>query len=430
MVDSAPPTLLILFVAFLVAMPLVVLASARLGLPYTVALVLVGLCVSALPLGERIEVPPDFVLAALLPGLVFEAAYRLDGEELRRTLSGVALLAVPGVVIVAAIVAVILNAATGLPMNECFLVGAIVSATDPVAVVSTMRRLDAPRRLVTLVDAESLFNDGTAALAFGVALALMSSQPPTAGGAVLQFSVGLVASVAVGAAAGWLVSLALRTTSDHLVELTLTVLAAYGTYLVADILGQSGIIASVVAGIVLGTWGPGRILSPRAVETIDAVWEFLAFILTGAAFLLIGISIPLGTLENAAVAIAWGVAAVLVGRAVVVYLLLGGAARLERIMAVMPPLPLGWLHVLNWTGLRGAVATALALSIPDTVPDRAQIQGIAFGIVLFTLLVQGTTAGPLLRWTGIGSGAGGTRAAGGVAAGSSGNGTPAATDQV
>jgi hypothetical protein len=156
MVDATPPTLLILFVAFLVAMPLVVLVSTRLRLPYTVALVVVGLGVSALPLSERLEVPPDFVLAALLPGLVFEAAYRLDGGELRRTFGGVVLLAVPGVLIVAAVVAAILNAATGLPLNECFLVGAIVSATDPVAVVSTMRRLDAPRRLVTLVDAESL----------------------------------------------------------------------------------------------------------------------------------------------------------------------------------------------------------------------------------------------------------------------------------
>jgi monovalent cation:H+ antiporter, CPA1 family len=402
MVDAAPPTLLILFVAFLVAMPLVVLVSGRLRLPYTVALVIVGLGVSALPLTERIEVSPDFVLAALLPGLVFEAAYRLDGEELRRTFGGVALLAVPGVVVVAGIVAVILNAATGLPLNECFLVGAIVSATDPVAVVSTMRRLDAPRRLVTLVDAESLFNDGTAALAFGVALALLGTEPPTAGGAVLQFTVDLVASVGIGAAAGWLVSRLLRATDDHMVELTLTLLAAYGTYLVADMLGQSGIIASVVAGVVLGTWGHGRVLSSKAEEAIDTVWEFLAFILTGAAFLLIGVSMPLGTLQGAAVPIAWGVLAVLVGRAVVVYGLLGGAARLERIVGVVPTLPLGWLHVLNWTGLRGAVATALALSIPDSVPDRAQLQGIAFGIVLFTLIVQGTTAGRLLRWTGIG----------------------------
>jgi CPA1 family monovalent cation:H+ antiporter len=398
---SAPPSVLILFVALLVAMPFVAFVSRRVPLPHTVGLVLVGLAVSALPIHASIELSPGLVVTVLLPGLVFEAAYRLDGDELRRTFGGVALLAVPGVLISAAVVAFVLNAATGLPANEAFLVGAIVSATDPVAVVSTMRRLSAPRRLATLVDAESLFNDGTAALAFVVALAALGPRPPTPSEAVLQFSLGLLGSVAIGAAAGFAISRTLKTTSDHLIELTLTVLAAYGTYLVADLLHQSGIIASVVAGIVLGTYGRREGLSPRADEAIDVVWEFLAFILTGAAFLLIGIAIPLSTLATAAVAIAWGVLAVLLGRAIVVYGLLGGAARLERQIGLVPALPLSWLHVMNWTGLRGAVATALALSIPEATPDRELLQGIVFGIVLFTLIVQGTTAERVLRWAGV-----------------------------
>lgn len=400
MTGSAPPTILVLFVAFLVAMPFVAFVSSRLRLPYTVALVLVGLAVSALPIHESIELSPGLAVTVLLPGLVFEAAYRLDGDELRRTFGGVALLAVPGVLISAAVVAFVLNAATGLPANEAFLVGAIVSATDPVAVVSTMRRLSAPRRLVTLIDAESLFNDGTAALTFVVALAALGSRPPTLAENVLQFTVGLVGSVVIGALSGFLISRVLKATNDHLIELTLTVLAAYGTYLVADLLHASGIIASVVAGIVLGTYGRREGLSRRAQEAIDVVWEFLAFVLTGAAFLLIGIAIPLGTLAGAAVAIAWGVLAVLVGRAIVVYGLLGGAARLERRTREVTSLPLSWLHVMNWTGLRGAVATALALSIPEETPDRELLQGIVFGIVLFTLIFQGTTAEWVLRRVG------------------------------
>jgi len=398
---AAPSTILVLFVAFLVALPAVVFVSGKLRLPYTVALVLVGLVVSALPIHETIRLSPEIIVAVLLPGLVFEAAFRLDGDELRRTFGGVALLAVPGVIVTAAVVAFVLNAATGLPMGEAFLVGAMVSATDPVAVVSAMRRLDAPRRLVTLVDAESLFNDGTAALVFVVALAALGPQPPTLTDAVVRFVVGLLGSVAIGAVSGFLISRTLRATSDHLVELTLTLLAAYGTYLVADLVHASGIIASVVAGIVLGTYGRRVGLSPRAQESIDGVWEFLAFVLTGAAFLLIGIAIPLGSLAAAAVWIGWGVVAVLLGRALVVYLLLGGAARLERRVGSVPALPLSWLHVLNWTGLRGAVATALALSIPDSTPDRALLQGITFGIVLFTLIVQGTTGGRVLRWAGV-----------------------------
>jgi CPA1 family monovalent cation:H+ antiporter len=264
-----------------------------------------------------------------------------------------------------------------------------------------MRRLNAPRRLVTLVDAESLFNDGTAALAFVVALAALGANPPTLAEDVVRFTIGLLASVAIGAVSGFLISRILKTTSDHLIELTLTVLAAYGTYLVADILQQSGIIASVVAGIVLGTYGRREGLSRRAQEAIDVVWEFIAFVLSGAAFLLIGIAIPLDTLAAAAVSIVWGVVAVLVGRAIVVYGLLGGAARLERRIGLVPSLPLSWLHVMNWTGLRGAVATALALSIPEGTPNRQLLQGIAFGIVLFTLIVQGTTAERVLRRAGV-----------------------------
>jgi CPA1 family monovalent cation:H+ antiporter len=401
MTGSAAPSVLVLLVAFLVAMPAVAYLSRRLRIPYTVALVVAGVAVSALPFREQIQLSPGLIVTILLPGLVFEAAYRLDGGELRRTFGGVALLAVPGVLVSAAVVATILNVATGLPLAEAFLVGTIVAATDPVAVVSTMRRLSAPRRLVTLVDAESLFNDGTAALAFVVALSALESRPSSFADDALRFTASLLGSVAIGGLSGFLISRTLKATSDHLIELTLTLLAAYGTYLVADLVHGSGIIASVVAGIVLGTYGRREGMSRRAVEVIDDVWEFLAFVFTGAAFLLIGIAIPVGSLAAAALPIAWGVVAVLLGRAIVVYGLLGGAARLGELIGMAGALPLSWLHVMNWTGLRGAVATALALSIPEGTPDRELIQGIAFGIVLFTLIVQGTTAERVLRWAGV-----------------------------
>ncbi len=401
MIDSTAPGVLALFVAFLVALPLVVIVAGRLRLPYTVVLVVVGLVAAALPIHDSIQVSPSLAVTLLLPGLVFEAAYRLDGDELRRTFGSVALLAVPGVLITAAVVAAVLNAATGLPLKEAFIVGAIVSATDPVAVVSTMRRLSAPKRLITLVDAESLFNDGTAALVFVVAIAALGTEPPGIAEDVLQFTVGLVSSVLIGAVSGFLISRLLRATNDHLIELTLTFLAAYGTYLVADLFHESGIIASVVAGIVLGTFVRREGLSRRSEEAIDVVWEFLAFVLTGAAFLLIGLAIPMDALASAAVPIAWGVAAVLVGRAIVVYGLLGGAARLEQRAGIGPALPLSWLHVMNWTGLRGAVATVLALSIPVGTPDRGLLQGTVFGIVLFTLIVQGTTAERVVGWAGV-----------------------------
>ncbi|MDO8483369.1 MAG: cation:proton antiporter, partial [Candidatus Limnocylindrales bacterium] len=192
-------------------------------------------------------------------------------------------------------------------------------------------------------------------------------------------------------------------TEDHLIELMLTLLAAYGTYVVAGVVHQSGIIAVVVAGVVIGTYHHETLFTARARDAIDSVWEFLAFVLTGVAFLLIGIAIPLDSLSDAALYIAWGVVAVLVGRALVIYGLLGGSSSIGHRLGMAPQIPVSWLHVINWTGLRGAVAMALALSLPSDVPNRLLLQGTIFGIVLFTVLVQGTTAERVVRWAGVGS---------------------------
>jgi CPA1 family monovalent cation:H+ antiporter len=152
---------------------------------------------------------------------------------------------------------------------------------------------------------------------------------------------------------------------------------------------------------VVGTYRHETLFTARAREAIDTVWEFLAFVLTGVAFLLIGIAISPDSLRSAAVFIAWGVVAVLVGRALVIYGLLGGSSVIGHAAGLAPRIPVSWLHVINWTGLRGAVAMALALALPADVPDRALLQGTIFGIVLFTVLVQGTTAERVVRWAGL-----------------------------
>jgi CPA1 family monovalent cation:H+ antiporter len=209
-----------------------------------------------------IEVSPEVAVTVLLPGLVFEAAYRLDWNELRRSFGGVTLLAVPGVLVSAAVVAIVLNLATGLPLDEAFIVGAIVSATDPVAVVATMRQLRAPSRLVTLVDAESLFNDGTAVLVYGIALVGLRGEISLAAGAV-DFVVGVGASIGIGAVIGFGIAWLAGRTEDHLIELTLTLLAAYGTYVAAAAVHQSGIIAVVVAGITIGSYRHETLFTAR-----------------------------------------------------------------------------------------------------------------------------------------------------------------------
>ncbi len=414
-----------IFVVLLGVAAIVAIAARPLRLPYSVALVAVGLLAGLLApvvvVGLRPEVPPEAVLLVLLPGLVFEAGYRLDLAHLRRSFSGLLLLALPGVLISAAVVAVTLNLTTGLRFDLAFIVGAMVSATDPAAVVSTFRRLRVPGQLATLVEGESLLNDGTGLVVFAIAIGALSA-PVSPVAALGTFIVAVAVSSVIGLAAGFVAARVMALVDDDLIELTISVVLAYGTYLVADGLHESGVIATVVAAIVLGDHrrrratasapstlptastdpalvGGPEVGDPTAGDALDTVWEFLAYLLTALVFLLVGLAFPVGDLVGALPWIVWGIVGTLVGRALVVYVLLGAGARLLPMVGPRGALPVGWLHVLFWSGLRGAVAVAMALALPVTVPERALLQQITFGIVLFTLIVQGITAGALVRRT-------------------------------
>ena len=397
MTGAATIELANVFVALLVALALIGLMSGRYAVPYTAALVVFGLLVSVLTPRSGISVTPELILAIFVPGLIFEAAFRTDTALLRRNLAGVVLLAVPGVLIVAGLVTVILHVATGMSYGSAFLVGAMVSATDPVAVIATMRQLRAPHALANLVEAESLLNDGTGVVLFSVAL----SGADLLGTGAITFATTVVLSLGIGSAIGFLVTFVTARTEDVNLELTLTLIAAYGSYLAADALHQSGIIATLVAGIVLGSYGRSHGLSARARVAIDLVWGYLAFLLTALVFLLIGLAITPSDLIGAAWPIGAGVVAVLAGRAVVVYGLLGGIGRTGLAPRLGLDLQAGWLHVLFWAGLRGAIAVALALSVPAAQADRALLERVVFGIVIFTLLVQGGTAARVLRWAAV-----------------------------
>jgi CPA1 family monovalent cation:H+ antiporter len=380
--------------------------TGRSAVPASVGLVLVGLAVSIVGPGAGLPISPELLLAIVLPGLVFEAAFRTDLAVLRPAAASVFVLAIPGVVIVAAIVAAVLTVTTDLTPTEGFLVGAMVAATDPAAVLSTFRHIPVPGRLSTMVEMESLVNDGTGIVLFSLALELISGSG-SLGGSILSFIVRVVGGAVLGAALGWLAARTVRRLDDPLEELTLTVVLAYGTYLAAEALGLSGVIATLIAA---GTFGAVARdgLTSRAVAAIDVVWEFTAFLLTAGVFLLVGLAIAPSALVAAAGAIGWGIGATLLARAAVVYGLIGGgsailsrvADRRGRPMRGAAAVPTGWLHVLFWSGLRGAVSVALALSVPDDVPNRALIQGVTFGIVLFTLIVQGSTIGWVVRRSG------------------------------
>lgn len=403
MIESGGPATLVairVVVALLSVAAVTALITRRLRIPYTVSLVVLGIVAGVLLPSGTIQVTPELVLLVLVPGLVFEAALRLELDDLRSTFGWMVLLAAPGVLISAAIVAIVLNLATGLPLQLGMVVGAMVAATDPVAVIATFRNLGAPRRLATLVEGESLFNDGTALVLFVVAVASVTGQVTLAETAE-SVIVTVVTSVGVGLAAGWLVTRLMRLVDDHVIELTLSLAAAYGTYVLVDALRQSGIIATVAAGVVIGTYGRSVGLSKPALEALDVVWELVAFVLTAFAFLLVGLAISFGDLLAAAPSILWGVVAILAGRAIVVYGLLGATARLLGERTQLTTVPIGWLHVMFWAGLRGAVAIAMALSLPDSFPQRSMLQEITFGVVLFTLFVQGTTAERLVARVGL-----------------------------
>ena len=390
-----------LFVGLVTAAALIALVARRIAVPYTVALVVFGLGAAVFAPRVGFAITEELVLAVLLPGLIFEAAYHTDMGELRKAFGGIALLAAPGVIVTALIVATVLLIATGLPFELGFVVGAMVSATDPAAVVSTFKRLKAPGRLATLVEGESLFNDGTGLVVFAIALRAVQTEVML-NEALVSFVLTVVVSTLIGGLVGLAASRIIATVDDHLIELTVSLAAAYGAYLVADAFHESGIIATVIAGMVLGTYGRRIGMSQATQAALDIVWEFLAFLLTGLVFLLVGLAISLPQLVNALTPIAWTVLAILVGRAVVVYLLLGGTSRIisDR---YHPAVPVAWLHVMFWAGLRGAVAVAMALSLPADFPQRTLLQEITFGVVLFTLLVQGTTTEFVMRRTGTGA---------------------------
>ena len=389
------------FVALLAAATLVALLARRIALPFTVGLVVVGLVAEFVAPQAQLEISPDLVLAVLLPGLIFDAAYRMRISVLRRTFGGVVLLAVPGVLLSAGIVAVVLHYLAGLPFNLAFVVGAMVSATDPAAVVATFRRLKTPERLATLIDGESLFNDGTALVVFLIALKTVGADF-SIGDAAMTFLATVALSVLIGAVAGLLATAILSRVEDHLIEVTVALITAYGTYLLADLFHESGIIATVVAGVTLGNLGRRFGISERAEGVIDTVFEVVAFLLTALVFLLVGLAIHVVELGAALGPIAWGVFGVVAGRLIVVYGLLGGSARLGRKIRLGSGLPTSWLHMMFWGGLRGAVAVAMALSLPLGFPQRALLQEITFGVVLFTLVVQGATTELVLNWTGAG----------------------------
>jgi CPA1 family monovalent cation:H+ antiporter len=395
-------------VALLLIAAAILAATKRIKLPFTVLLVVVGMGLSWVangfaPLKEALQglkLSPDIILYVFLPTLIFEAAFNLDGRQLRRSLGQVLTLAVPGLLVSTLVIGLIVGFLTPIPLAAAFLLGAILSATDPVAVISLFKVLGAPKRLSVLVEGESLFNDATsivvARILIGVVLAGSVSFGTVAHG-VVDFFVVFLGGLAVGWGLGLLVGYVLgKVESDPYIEITLTTILAYLSFIFAeDVLHLSGVMACVGAGLSLGGWGRMRI-SPSVRTYLEHFWEYMAFVANALIFLLVGLRVELSALWDMLGLLILVIVAMLVSRAIVVYGFTSLVGRLTESESV----DRRYQTVMFWGGLRGAIALAIVLSLPAFEQGETFVT-LVIGAVLFTLLVQGLTIEPLLRRLGL-----------------------------
>lgn len=384
----------------LAAACLIAILSRKLGMPYIAGLVIAGILIAFVPNAPAMPLSRELIFDIFLPPLIFEAALSLGWKEFRRELPLTLTLALIGVGIAAATVAAGMHYLLGWSVIGAALFGTLIAATDPVSVIAAFRELNAEKRLAMVVESESLLNDAVVAVAFAVLLGFTAGAAPSIQSSVPAFLTTTAIGIAVGAAVSALAMLIAFNTSDTLVEIAITTVAAYGSFLLAEHFHGSGVLAALTAGLMFGNIGWHRVISANACDDLDSAWDFFAFLANSFVFLLIGINTARDKVLTHDLVALWPVIVlVLASRALSIYPLSAVFA------ATKLKLPAGYQHVLFWGGLRGALALALALAVPESVPERDLIIAASFAVVAFSILVQGLTMPPLLRKLGVGGGA-------------------------
>jgi len=381
---------LLLFIASLVAM-----LTRKFGVPYSVGLVIAGITLALLPFGIEMPLTPELIFEVFLPPLVFEAAIQIKWKPFRRELPLLLALVTLGVGLAASIVAVGMHYLIGWSWLGAAFFGVLIAATDPVSVIAMFKTIKVPHRLHLLVEAESLLNDGVAAVAFAILVLIASGTAPTLEGVSLKLLITVIGGIAAGAAVAVPLVLIAGRTTDHLVEITLTTLIAYGSFLLAEHYHLSGVLAALTAGLIVGNYGFMGSISDEGHPAVVNFWEYAAFLVNSLIFILIG-----GREAEQSFMPVVGAALVatllsLVGRAAAIYPVASMFARTSI------AIPWKYKHVLVWGGLKGALALALALALPASLAEREEIITIAFAVVAFSIFAQGLTMPGLMRRLGL-----------------------------
>ena len=405
-----------LILVLLFAVALLAVASRRIGIPYPILMVVAGLGLGLVPGLPRVELEPDLVFLFFLPPILFSAAYFTSIREFRANVRPIGLLAIGLVLATTGAVALVVHGVQPqLGWAAAFTLGAIVSPPDAIAATAIAQRLGLPRRLVTIIEGESLVNDATALVAYRLAVVAVVSGTFSLNAAVLSFFYVALAGVVVGVVVGVAVSFVIGRLHDPPVEVTISLLAPFAAYLPAELIGASGVLATVTAGLILG-WHAPRVLTSDSRILGSGVWQMVIFLLNGLAFILIGLQLPsiVERLAGPQAQEVIGIGAAVILTVIAVRLLwVFPATYLPRLLVTGlarrdPSPPARAVLVLGWTGMRGVVSLGAALAVPRFTdagapfPGRDLILFVTFAVILATLVGQGLTLPWVIRRSGVG----------------------------
>jgi monovalent cation/hydrogen antiporter len=399
-----------LLLAGLLAAGLLLLSIAQfVRIPYPILLVLGGLALAFIPGVPRIELRPEIVLVAVLPPLLYGTAYFTSLRELRANWRPIGALAIGLVLMTMVAVAVVAHEVIGLDWPTSFVLGAIVSPTDPTAATAILQRLGLPRRLIAVIEGESLVNDGTALVAYRFAVVAVVTGSFSLGNATLRFFVNVAGGIAIGLAVGYLIRRLRRRLDNPPVEITVALLSGYFAYLPAQAAGVSGVLAAVTVGVYMGWYTP-ELTTPQTRMQGQAVWEIVFVLLNGLLFALVGLQLPgiLDSLSGRSTATLLGWAAlvclvVIAVRFVWVFALASLSLFVGKARSEDPAPSWSQKTIVAWSGMRGAVSLAAALALPLTThagthfPDRELIVFLTFGVIFGTLVVEGLSLPMVIR---------------------------------